>query len=338
MLDPHTLARRDVPLRVGEGASASLLNRANASELFACNEQVLLVIEQALRQYDREVGLELLLDEASWADLPSLVVGFSASGKVEVEFSDEPAFDGCGAAGPSITMMQVDCMPQHVVVNSMLPLLPGWPVVNGHTVYAHVFMDAEGDAQKLYVGVTKRSWALRLAEHRAAAKAGSPYLFHDALRRLSGGRFLTKIIDFADTYEGAMRIEEAFVEQLSLYPKGLNMIPGGFAGIKYLADRGFSCGKQRWEYRHKVFERFAEHCVRSGQHNPLSALHWRDDDYAANVICNNPRNFNRSQVGKIRLLDSFGQDASKIAEVLRCNEARIRKLLRGSTYRRVASS
>ncbi|MES9981682.1 MAG: hypothetical protein ABW107_23470, partial [Candidatus Thiodiazotropha sp. 6PLUC5] len=41
------------------------------------------------------------------------------------------------------------------------------------------------------------------------------------------------------SYEEAMDVEEKMVERSTLYPKGLNKIPGGFAGTKFLHKMGY---------------------------------------------------------------------------------------------------
>ncbi len=213
-------------------------------------------------------------------------------------------------------------------------------VTRGRVVYAHSLRAGSfgtmGDGASLtYVGVTSRGWQRRLREHLAAARAGSPYHFHRALREMAG-HFRTHHVYLADlTYRQAMEAEEELVDLYSLHPAGLNMIPGGFAGVRYLAKHGFNADRRAWEDRHVVLERFAAACDRAGRPNPLAAAAWRDDAYAASVICNNPNNFDAETVRTIRRFGEFDLPAEKIADRVACRPDRVRRLLSGSTYERV---
>jgi hypothetical protein len=307
-------------------------------------------LEKALKFYDKEVGLSKVLDpECEWKSLPGIRI--KAVDNVENwAITDtwlllDPNPGGIAQFGPAFELQcfNADMTVQSALKCSLLPLIAGWPsVTSGHTVYAHSIANdgSIGDIGyglkdgSSYIGITKRSWDVRFLEHQAAALSGSPYRFHTALREKSGA-ICHQVISWGETFNDAMVLEEMFVDAFSLYPKGLNMIPGGAAGIRWLASRGFECSHKKWEHRHKVVEQFAVHCKRTGRPNPLSALRWREDDYAASVICSNPRNFKKSQVETIRLLESYGRNLKSIAEHMQCAEERIRRLLHGKTYSRV---
>ena len=88
-----------------------------------------------------------------------------------------------------------------------------------------------------YIGITKRTWQERYRQHCRDAGRGSNLLFHRALR----GEFckigtIEHIVERAGlTEKQALEIEESEVEKRSLhslFPNGLNMIPGGLAGLK----------------------------------------------------------------------------------------------------------
>ncbi len=92
----------------------------------------------------------------------------------------------------------------------------------------------------LYVGITSRTWQQRSVEHQNAARRGSMLLFHRALRNeffdvcAHEHIVLRAGLDRAQ----ALHIEEVEVEERTLHathPGGLNMIPGGEAGLRFLS-------------------------------------------------------------------------------------------------------
>jgi hypothetical protein len=219
-----------------------------------------------------------------------------------------------------------------------------------YVVYAHTFADESGrihtfgtfkSGGRSYVGITKQGWSARWKQHLYAASSGSPYRFHQAIRRALEFRSAEshEIVAAGVDFNEAMRIEEELVRKSSLYPKGLNMIPGGFEGIRYLAKHGFkpNPGKisEAWDRRHVLLQNYAKHCDRTGKPNPLAAALWQDNDYAASVICSNPNNFTLEQVREARYLESLGWETAALAERYQCSEERLRRLLGGETYSRV---
>jgi hypothetical protein len=117
------------------------------------------------------------------------------------------------------------------------------------------------------------------------------------------------------------------------------MIPGGLAGLRYLAKCGFRPHPKNlassWDRKHIVLEQFARHCSRLGKPNPLAAARWLDASYAASVICSNSNNFSVEQVNEIRYLESLGHPMAEIAKHMQCAERRIAALIAGNTYSRV---
>ena len=105
----------------------------------------------------------------------------------------------------------------------------------------------------IYIGITKLSWQTRYRRHCYDMSRGSNLRFHRALR----GEFcqigvLEHIVERAGlTEKQALEIEEKEVEKRSLhslFPNGLNMIPGGNAGLKFVhnfANRtGYTINKE----------------------------------------------------------------------------------------------
>lgn len=234
----------------------------------------------------------------------------------------------------------VSCLPETAILRDLVsvPLeacLSRAPDLSGtNTVYSHTFTNqnnffgVRSDAEPTYVGVTNRGWAVRWHEHVSASRGGSPYRFHEAIRRFGRNPVFHEILVCGASREEAMRIEEWAVDRFSLHPKGFNMIPGGAAGIAYLANNGIPRNSIDWEHREKA--------IRNGIANPLISALWRDDDYAASVICSNPNNFNQEKIRCIRSMSECGIPSEEIAASLHCSLSRVKRLLRGETYSRVA--
>lgn len=89
-----------------------------------------------------------------------------------------------------------------------------------------------------YVGITKRSPIQRFREHMRDVVTGKGYLFHSSWRALlkavPGVVPSFKIMERADTLDAIYDLEEYYVDKYTLAPKGLNAIPGGKAGFKFL--------------------------------------------------------------------------------------------------------
>lgn len=228
-----------------------------------------------------------------------------------------------------------------LVVQVPLGLLFSSFLADSFVVYGHAIQD-ESFRYKHYVGLTKQGWTSRWRQHVNAAKNGSKYLFHEAMRRAPKIGCEAHIIFCAGlSFEEAMNLEEIFVrgtpkDPSSLYPHGLNMIPGGYAGLAYLGKFGFkNIGPRQWESRSRLLREFAAHCSRESKPNPLLAARWRDDEYAKSIIFGNPNNFSEPQIAEIRYLSSLGHDAAMIAANFQCDVRRIRNVLEGSTYWRV---
>lgn len=97
------------------------------------------------------------------------------------------------------------------------------------------------DGAGQYVGITGRSWQQRSREHQYAARRGSYLLFHRALREELFDVFAHEhiILRAGLGRAQALRIEEVEVEERTLHathPDGLNMIPGGEAGLRFLSS------------------------------------------------------------------------------------------------------
>lgn len=214
-----------------------------------------------------------------------------------------------------------------------------------HQVYAHTFIHDETGAsiadEFAYIGVTRRGWRTRWVEHVRAAERGSRYRFHQAIRAL-GSRAKTiqhYVIAAGLSETKAMELEEVMVGHETLYPRGLNMIPGGYAGIEYLRKIGAAGPHERVtpDDKHEIINRFFERTSRRGLPNPLAAAMWQDAAYAEKVICGPEDRLKPDQIRTARFLSSLGKDVEEIAsEISARNTQQVRRLLSGDTYSRVA--
>lgn len=200
-----------------------------------------------------------------------------------------------------------------------------------HCVYSHTILT---EAPLSYVGITSRTWFKRFSEHRASAARGSKLVFHTALATHAGVKTQHRVLLSGVNFHTAMHFEEEFVENVSLYPLGLNMIPGGFAGAKYLARFGIEA--RTAEARDKGLERLAAAATLKGEPNPLSAARWASDqDYVNRVICGHSGRLTVEQVRDIRRLASFQLPARRIAQIAACTERQAKEVSENKTYRRV---
>jgi hypothetical protein len=131
-------------------------------------------------------------------------------------------------------------------------LLLGNPLLAGtYTLYLHALLTNQGSSF-VYYGITKRGWSLRFNEHtRAAVAQKSKRLLASTLNDLIEARaaelhgtvddrpklagLVSAVCGVGMTRDAALEAEERMVDKYSLaskHPYGLNMIPGGLAGLK----------------------------------------------------------------------------------------------------------
>ncbi len=84
---------------------------------------------------------------------------------------------------------------------------------------------------KVYIGKTSATLRRRWQEHRSAAKQGSPYLFHRAIRKYGEEAFQVEVLASATTQEELDAMEMRFIAELgSQAPGGYNLRAGGEGG------------------------------------------------------------------------------------------------------------
>ncbi|MGX9443882.1 hypothetical protein ACWX0K_15070 [Nitrobacteraceae bacterium UC4446_H13] len=192
-----------------------------------------------------------------------------------------------------------------------------------------------------YIGVTSRGWRKRWAEHLHAAKSGSSYLFHKAIRKYHGVAEceLHAIVGWALSEKQAFEMEERLIAEGSLYPLGLNMVPGGNAGLAYLRRIGALGKNERVtvDGRQDIINRFFERTSRKGLPNPLAAANWLNPEYAEKIICAGPDRLKPQQIHDARYFGSLGLSALEIAPRIGArNVNQVQRLLSGETYSRIA--
>ena len=213
-----------------------------------------------------------------------------------------------------------------------------------YQIYQHDFLfDAANEPieDARYIGITKRGWRTRWSEHLRAANSGSHYRFHRAIRQWYGVAKVVShsILACGMSERAALAAEEDLVSTEALYPRGLNMVPGGNTGLAYLRRIGAIGTSERVspDDRQAIINRFFERASRKGLPNPLAAANWLDSDYAEKVICSGPDRLKPRQIRDARFFSSLGQDAESIAARIGArNVEQVKRLLSGSTYTRIA--
>lgn len=241
------------------------------------------------------------------------------------------------------------------IILPMQYLLKGWGDANsGHQCYVHTIcrnMPRIGTVKQLiereadqsenysYVGITGRNWLLRLSEHIREIHNGSRRTFYQAWRDnlgLDNVAYVSQLSEINMNYEDAMNWEETFVDMIGSGANGLNMIPGGFKGLKYLHKLGIT-GHTRIsvEERDAAIEEYIRQHPRKGIPNPFISKLWEEDSHYSKVIEGNPRLLSVEQVSQIRELARSGWAVDAIVtEVNALNEMQVEKVIAGDTYNR----
>lgn len=191
-----------------------------------------------------------------------------------------------------------------------------------------------------YVGITGRNWILRFSEHMSETKKECRYRFHKAIREALGMKdvlFTSWLENINMAYEEAMNWEEREVDTIASDKNGLNMIPGGFKGNKFLhKHRVIRSIDITYEKRKKAIIKYITKHPRKGIPNPFMSELWENDEYYLNIIDAKDKTLNSNQVRKIRVLDKEGMSVSDITkEVGAINERQVKNVIAGRTYHRV---
>lgn len=224
-------------------------------------------------------------------------------------------------------------------------IMQGYPKIkNQHYGYCHKIAvlneDGSVDNEYIYVGITGRNWLQRMSEHFNEIKSGSNKLFHQTWREFTGKQnvMLSSELVIGDhTYEQIMSWEEDFVDRYMAAGVSLNMIPGGFKGMKFLhKHRLLGSDNVSLKERDRAVLEYQRQHPRAGLPNLLISELWKDDDYAAKIICGAEGRLSIEQVQKIRELNNHGIPVNKIVEMVKARNVRqVLNVLKGSTYTRI---
>jgi len=200
-------------------------------------------------------------------------------------------------------------------------------------------MEADSD-EYYYVGITGRNWLLRLGEHIREMYRGSRKRFHAAWSEslgLSDVLFVSSLLDVNLTFEQAMDWEELHVEKFAYGPNGLNMIPGGFEGLRQLHKLGIIARQDiSLDEREIAMAEYLRQNPRKGIPNPFMAELWKDDNHYLKVNEAIPGRLSAEQVRLIRKLAADGVSVEEIiTEVGALNETQVKNVIAGRTYQRV---
>lgn len=225
------------------------------------------------------------------------------------------------------------------------PLIKGWgDVEEGYQGYAHsvAFLNADDkpDEERFYVGVTSRNWLQRMNEHVREVQSGSNKLFHRWWREYQSDRGVmlnSELVILNHNYEGVMAWEEMMVDRYMQAGNSLNMIPGGFKGLKFLHEHRLTPHeKVSLEERERALEEFSRTHSRIGFPNPMIAGLWLDDDYYTRVITNREKALSPDQVRRIRILHAEGKSIEEIVAVVQAlSTGQVQRVIDGQTYTRI---
>ncbi|QBZ89180.1 hypothetical protein EPZ47_10785 [Pseudomonas viciae] len=128
-----------------------------------------------------------------------------------------------------------------------------WPD-KAYALYQHIFGmgNSYPDDGFFYVGITKRRWQTRWAEHFRAVKKGSNLHFHRKFREERDAGRITyihhKVMAITDDLDKLYNAEKFLIEGHWDDERRLNMIPGGKTGLRYL----------QYSRREKLLHRMSE--------------------------------------------------------------------------------
>jgi hypothetical protein len=260
--------------------------------------------------------------QSFWIEVAPSGCGLSITTRV-------PEDDGAGKENCGLLFFKGDAWTVCLPVND---ILKGAPRNEGtHSIYCHV---VQTDVPLHYIGLTKQRWFDRLAQHRSAARNGSHLMFHRALREHPNATISSRVLLCSVNEEAALFYEEELVAGMSLYPLGLNMIPGGRAGFSYLAKLGIAA--RNAAERDAAVDDLVSRPPSDGRPNPLCAARWEtDQDYVNRVICGHGGRLTVSEVETIRALAAVGRQSADIAAATGRPAKQIGRVVSGASYGRI---
>lgn len=149
--------------------------------------------------------------------------------------------------------------------------------------------------------------------------------------------FYSELVVLNHSYEEIMDWEEEIVDSYMQSGLSLNMIPGGFKGLRELHKLGLLSKKRpSLKERDNAVLTLERASPRAGIPNPLLAELWKDDNYAQTIICGAQGRLSVDQIRRARDLHAMGLPIEKIAEIVVArNVDQIKRMLDGKTYSRI---
>lgn len=279
-----------------------------------------------------------------------------ATKKTDIQF--KAYFDNPGFERPPqqqrvvlhIVVKEMDGLTRDISV-PLQALMVGWgDVAEGSQGYCHsiAFLD-QGRAleQWYYVGITTRNWLQRMDEHFQEVRSGSNKKFHAAWRSYTGNAqvmLCSELVVLNHTYNGIMDWEEGQVDIHMAAGNSLNMIPGGFKGLRFLHEHRLTPHLEiTLEERDAAIAEYAkaEYERRGGRGagvpNLLLSKLWLDDEFYLKVLAGRSDVLTPAQVVAIRKLAAEGKTEAQIAGIVEArNIDQVKRVLAGKTYKRIS--
>ena len=360
-LDPHSVEHLLGDLRDGKIGSLRI------SLLYF---QLLYFLKSAEKNFEPEIGsiprrlLEdnerpgrnLTRSEMAAIDADIVFSYDVATEKTDIQF--KPYFKNPGFQRPPqqqrvvlhIILKETDGLTRDISV-PLQALMVGWgDVAEGSHGYSHsiAFLD-EGRAleQSYYDGITTRNWLQRMEEHFQEVRSGSNKTFHAAWRSYTGNAqviLCSELVVLNHTYEDIMNWEEEQVDIHMADGNSLNMISGGFKGLRFLHEHRFTPRLEiSLEERDAAVAAYAkaEYERRGGRDvgvpNLLLSKLWLDNNFYLKVLAGRSDVLTPAQVVAIRKLATEGKTEAEITSIVEArNIEQVRRVLTGETYRRIS--
>ena len=148
---------------------------------------------------------------------------------------------------------------------------------------------------------------------------------------------MSNLIDINHEKDDAMKWEEVAVDKWASDEYGLNMIPGGYKGLRFLHEHRITNKIDiSLEERDKAIAEYVRRNPRKGIPNPLIAELWEDDEYYKRINEAHPKRLSEAQVQQIRALAKAGWLVESITkEVGAIDERQVKDVVKGKTYKRI---
>ena len=192
-----------------------------------------------------------------------------------------------------------------------------------------------------YIGVTSRNWLVRMEEHMAEIRGGSNKRFHAAWRAYAGDTNIvlgSELVVLNHSFQGIMDWEEEQVDAQMAAGKSLNMIPGGFKGLRFLHEHKITDKIDiNLEERDHAISRYVSRVgTKAGVPNLFLAELWRDEEFYLKVLSGRSDVLTPGQVLAIRQLAAKGRTPQQIFEAVGArNVEQVKRVLDGKTYTRI---